>query len=187
MLIDNAVKVFSEKYDRDAIGSIDNISSERGLILNGATMKVFNINECFDKFSQYIREYAKYKEENINNSNASPQEVIRESVDKFIENHIIEEKEVKYPELPGFVKSYVEGIDKLAVAVEDSKNILIEAGVDPECIGDVNDFTDKFMMKLNESFDNTMEKILWASGYMSKKKISNIIKESGNKKKNVFL
>lgn len=181
MRIDSAIQVFSEKYDREAITSIEDISKERGLVLNRSTIKAFNINESFNKFSQYLREYADYKVNNANNNNASPQDAIRESVSNFIETQIIHDEDVRYSELPEFVKSYIEGVELLREAVDDSKRKMFEEDVDPEAIGDVNNFADKFMDKLHESFDPTMDKILLASGYTSRKKLFNRSNKSEDK------
>lgn len=171
MIIDSAIQVFSEKYDREAIQSIEEISKERGLVLNRATIKAFNMNESFNTFSQYLKEYANYKVENQNNEKASPQDVIRESVDKFIKSQLFKESDILYSDLPDFVMGYVEGIQTLSEAVDEAKRTLSYADIDPEAIGDVNEFADRFMDALHESFDPTMDKILLASGYTSKKKL----------------
>lgn len=171
MKIDSAIQLFSERYDREAIQSIEEISQERGLVLNGATIKAFNINESFDKFSQYIKEYAEYKVKNKDNSKASPQEAIRESASRFIDSYLIQESDVRYSELPEFVKSYATGVETLTEAINESKDMMLENDVDLEAIGDINDFADRFMEKLHESFDPTMDKILLASGYTSKKRL----------------
>lgn len=174
MRIDSAVKLFSERYDREAVESIDDLSRERGLVLNDCTIPAFNLNESFTKFSQYLKEYAEYKVKNINNEKASSQEAIQESVAMFIDTQLFREEAVKYADLPKFVVSYVDGIHHLTEAVEESKRVMTEANIDPEAIGDVNDFTDRFMDKLHESFDPAMDKILRASGYTSRKNLREI-------------
>lgn len=171
MRIDSAIKVFSEKYDHEAIEAIEEISQERGLVLTGATMEAFNINESFNKFSQYIKEYAEYKVKNKDNNKASPQEAIRESVDNFINTQLIQESTIKYSELPEFVKGYINGVNTLTESVNEAKRIMLEGDVDTEAIGDVNDFSDKFMEKLHESFDPAMDNILLASGYTTRKRL----------------
>lgn len=185
MRIDSAVKVFSERYDREAVESIDELSRERGLVLNECKIPAFNLGESFSKFSQYIKEYAEYKVKNINNKKASSQESIQESVSMFIDTQLFREEAVKYADLPKFVVSYIDGVNALTEAVEESKRVMLEANVDPEAIGDVNDFTDKFMDKLHESFDPTMDKILRASGYTSRKNLNDI--RQNRRQKPMFL
>lgn len=173
MIIDSAIKTFLEKYDREAIDSINNVSKDLGAIHNKYTIKGFNINEAFNKFQDYIKGYASYKIENINNPDASPQSAIIESVQRFIDTQLFEEKDLLYPELPTFVESYVNGIESLISTIEDVKHTMMESDIDGEYIGNVNEFADKFMIKLHESFDPVMDKILWASGYNSKRALSN--------------
>lgn len=171
MKIDSAIKGFYEKYNRDMIMSIDSVSKDHSLVLTEAKMKLSNIQESFEMFNQYLKGYAGYVVENKNNPKASPQDVIRETVDKFISNELFKESEVKYPDLPKFVQSYVEGINTILETVDTIKSYLTEADVQTESISDVNDFVDKFIDRLNESFDSDMNKILWASGYNSSQRI----------------
>lgn len=173
MRIDNAIKAFSEKYDREAIQSIDNISKEYGLNIHGNTIKTFNLAESFDMFNQYMNGYAAYKVENVNNPEASNQETIKESVQKFIDTQIFKESETKYADLPNFVMGYVNGINSINETVNEIKRVMTDGDVKAEEIGDINEFTDMFMDKLHEHFDPVMESILWASGYNGKKRLDN--------------
>lgn len=168
MKIDTAIRDFSEKYDRTAIESIDRISKDFSLTVSRQTIKVFNINECFDLFREYIEGYGDYKIKNIDNKEASPREVIQESVAKFIDNNLVKEVSIKYPELPSFVESYVHGVESLIKAVDSVKDKLLCESVDDDSVGDVNDYVDHFMNVINESFDKSMDRILWASGYNGK-------------------
>ena len=49
MIIDNAIKTFVEKYDREAMDSINVISQDLGLVHNKYTLKGFNITESLNK------------------------------------------------------------------------------------------------------------------------------------------
>lgn len=177
MYIDSAIKVFSEKYDRDAIQSIDKISRDYGLVIHEYTIKTFNIKESFDQFAKYLNGYARYLSENKNNENATSREGIRESVKKYIDTQIFEEVNTKYKDLPKFVTEYVNGINIINEAVNNAKRVMVDADVDQESIGDINEYCDMFMTKLHESFDPTMDRILWASGYNTKKKLSGNVKK----------
>lgn len=184
MKIDSAIKDFSEKYDRNAIESIDNISKDYALNISESTIKVFNLTESFNMFSQYLKGYASYKVENLSNPEASSQEVIKESVKKFIDTKLFKEADIRYSELPSFITGYIAGIDALCETVDDVKRIMTDGNVAAEDIGDINEFADMFMDKLHESFDPAMEKILWASGYNSKKKL---FEKTSKEKAPVFL
>lgn len=184
MIIDTAIKNFLEKYDREAMDSITNISRDLGLIHNRSTLKGFDIKESFDKFQKYLEGYASYKIENINNEKASPQNAITESVGKFINTQLFVEKDLLYTELPLFVEEYLVGVKSLIETIEDVKSTMVEADINPEDVGSINEFVDQFMMKLHESFDPAMNRILDASGYNTKKRLHS----SNNKiEKPVFL
>lgn len=172
MRIDSAIKAFSEKYDRDVFRSIDAISNDYSLRISDSSIKAFNLAESFQTFDQYLKGYASYKVENVNNPQASSQETIRESVRKFIDTQVFKECHVKYGDLPGFVTGYVDGVRTLLETVDEVKRNMVDADVDPEAIGDINEFTDMFMDRLHESFDPSMDRILWASGYNSKARLS---------------
>lgn len=171
MKIDSAIKAFSEKYDREAIQSIDAISNDYSLKISNSTIKAFNLNEGFDIFSQYLKGYASYKVENVSNPEATSQDVIKESVKKFIDTQIFKEANIKYTELPLFITGYINGVHKLTETVDSIKRDMTDNNIDAEHIGDINEFTDMFMNKLHESFDPTMDRILWASGYNAKQRL----------------
>lgn len=171
MKLDNAIKIFIERYNRDIIQSIDNISKDYALNISDSKIKVFNLNESFNIFNEYIKGYASYKIENVNNPNASSQDTIKESVKKFIDNNIFKEECIKYSELPSFITGYANGINLLNETVDNIKRDMADSDVDQEHIGDINEFCDMFIDKFHESFDPAMDKILWASGYNSRKKI----------------
>lgn len=185
MKIDTALHVFSEKYDREAIESIERISSQLGLQMNGYTVKAFNLTEAFNRFSEYLQGYGAYKAENVDNPKASTQDAIKENVSKFIDGYVFEEKDVKCTDLPGFVRGYVEGITSLIETVDAVKSTMLDAGVAQEAVGDVNDFVDCFMDKLQESFDPAMNRILWASGYNARQRMKDV--KSSVRHKPVFL
>lgn len=172
MRIDNAIKAFSEKYNREAFQSIDAISNDYGLRISNSTIKGFNLVESFNIFSQYLKGYASYKVENVNNPDATTQDVIKESVKKFIDTQIFKECNIKYGDLPQFVTGYVDGVKTLIETVDNIKRDMTDSSIDAEHIGDINEFADMFMDKLHESFDPTMDRILWASGYNGKVRLA---------------
>ena len=172
MKIDSALKVFSESYDRDAIQSIQNISEDFGLIIQKSTIKSFNLNEAFDEFQDFLTKYGKYKVENVNNEKATPQAMICERVETNIREELFKESKMLYNEIPAFIESYISGINNLTATMDSVKQKMYESGVDADSIGDVNKFVDGFIERLDESFKPTMDRLLWASGYNSRKALS---------------
>lgn len=186
MKIDNAIREFVESVSREALASIDTLSKERGLVLTGATMPAFVLKESCDKFAEYIDGYANYKIRYANDSRASSQQAIHESTDKFISsNQLFQESQVRYSDIPAFIQSYVSGIQTVLEAVNRAKSKMSEADVDQESIGDINEFADKFMDRLDGSFKPWMEKVLWASGYMTEQYLFG--KKEKSEPKPVFL
>jgi hypothetical protein len=184
MKIDNAIKEFLEKYNETAIKSIEEISLDFGLSANKNKINLFNINEGFKNFNEFIDGYVSYKVENINNSEASTNEIIHEQTEGFI-NNLFKNSQFLYSELPSFISTYLSGVKEISEKVDTWKEIMIEAGVDNESIGSINDFVDLFVDKLHESFNPSMDRILWASGFNAKEKLN----KSNNSKelKPVFL
>lgn len=168
MIIDNAIQMFLEKYDESSMASIKELSERYGLNINGYKIKVFNINEAFDKFKTYLEGYASYKAENVNNPDASPQDAIVERTSTFIDTDLVKEVSIKYSELPSFIESYVSGINNLIESVNKIQTLMTESDVDQDAIGDVSGFCDKFMEKVDPLFEECMDRILWASGYKSR-------------------
>lgn len=184
MRIDNAINEFCEKYDRDAMKSIEDISSEIGLV-NNVTIKGFNMNEAFTSYTAYLKGYAEFMElatvegsKEAKTMEKSSNDEIAKSFDKYINTKVINEEVLTYDKLPQFISSFIEGVNNLNDEIKTIKVSMFEADVSNEIIGSVNDFTDKFIDKVVESMDPVMNEILWASGYNSKKKLF------GEKKKN---
>ncbi|MDE7345126.1 MAG: hypothetical protein K2N48_00100 [Muribaculaceae bacterium] len=171
MKLDNAVRIFTEKYDAEAMGSIDQLSNEFGLVANRHTMPAIALQEAFDKFGAYLEGYGQYKIRCMNDPKASSQEHIKEATEKFM-GTLLGKTDLPYAEVANFVKSYAEGVQKMIPRVEAVKSAMMEANVDAECIGDVNTFADQFMEKVDAAFYPVMESILLASGYTTHKALS---------------
>lgn len=168
MRIDIAKKEFFENYNEEAMQSIDNISKEYGLVINEKTIHLFNIEDAFNTFNQYLEGYCDYVIKNQNNENSSSRETICESAKKFINEGVFNESDVLYKDTPDFVKSYIEGIDKTSENIDKLKERMFESGVDNDMIGDISTFSDLFMESMNKYFTESMNKLLTASGYKYK-------------------
>ena len=138
MKIDSALQKFSEKYDRAAIQSIENISKDFGLVTQKRTIKGFNINEGFEDFKDFLTKYSKYKVENMNNPKATPQSMICERVETNTRDEIFKETQMLYNDIPAFVESYLSGVQQLTATADKIKTSMLESGVDVNSIGDVN-------------------------------------------------
>lgn len=173
MKIDNAIKDFSEKYDRESMMFIERLSSDIGLNNAGYKIDLFNIRESFENFEKYLKQYSEYKITYLDDPNASSREVIHESTKVFMELELFTPTQFKYADVPSFVTGYVEGVNSLLETIDSCKSRMMESGVELDAIGDVNDFTDQFMERLNELYSESMDKLLLASGYTNHKKFKN--------------
>lgn len=169
MKIDNALQKFAEKYDRAAMESIEDLSTDFTYTIKPHYIKAFNIKESFDMFQSYMRGYAKYNIENKNNDDVSPYSAICESVNNFIDTKLFRECDILYSDMSSFVSSYINGIKELTETVNTIKRDMMDADIELERVGEVNTFCDRFMDLLHESFDPAMDRILWATGYNTRK------------------
>ena len=171
MRLDTALKEFTEKYDREAIHSIDTLSKDFGLNQNYVKIELYNIKESFDLFTKYLQGYVKYKTENKNNPQASSQDEIATKSTAFIEKEIMKSKDSLYKEISPMLESYLSGINDLIPVVEACQSTLQENDVDNASIGYVSELADAFIESVDAKMEPLMEKLLWASGYNSRKKL----------------
>lgn len=188
MKSDTAIQEFLEKYDDEALDSIDSFSKRFGPKVHKTKIRLFNLQECFDNFENYIKGYAKYKVDNLNNGSASPQSAIIERTNEFIEATMNDkEADVLYSEIPSFVKGYAEGVKSLNSTIEEVKHYMETHEVDSSDIGAINDFCDRFITIITEAYDKQMESLLWSSGYTSNKILFEGMKDPRQKDDHVFL
>ena len=172
MKIDSAIKEFTEKYDQEMLESIDRVSKELGYEVNGYTVPAFNLNEAVTSFVSFLEGYGDYKVKNINNEKAESQEKILEQTENFIKEGCFKEAAIKYPDIPDFIKGYVESIKILLDTTDKVKSYMSEADVNPTYVGDVNQMVDQFTEAMQDRFYPVMEKMLWASGYNARRALA---------------
>lgn len=181
MKIDNALNNFCERYDREAMESIERISKEIGPVQNDLIIPAFNIKESFDICSAYLRDFGEFVERSLDESKREHKlmaESTAESMHAGFERYFNEstnmftDKQLKYNEFPEFVSSYIEGIQNVTTTVNEITGKMIEEEVRPEIIASVSDFTDMFMERMDEHTYPVVDKMLWASGYTSKKRLA---------------
>jgi len=171
MKIDRCIKNFLESYDNAAMESIDAISKEYGLVIHKQKIGLFNIGEAFDTFSECLQMYGQYQLDNIENEKKLTHDQTFTNTLNFIESKIFKDADFEYADLPDFVSSYINGINKVTESVDTVKNSLASAEVAPEYSADINEFTDKFIDIMDQKFTESMNKILRASGYTTNKNL----------------
>lgn len=172
MKIDKSLKEFTERYNKEMLESVDAMSKELGYRVNNYKMVATNINESVGDFKTFLEGYADYKIKELKEGTQLTQEKIMEQTKDFIDQTLFKEAAVPYPELPNFIRSYTEGIKTIIDTTNNVKRLMTEAGVDATYVGDVNTMVDQFSEKMDNQFHAVMEKVLWASGYNSRQRLS---------------
>jgi hypothetical protein len=185
MKLDSAIKSFTEKYDKEAIQSIEDISKEFGLVVNGITIKEgFNLQESFELFTEFLNNYCDYKIKHPKEDENNPNEKLIQRIEESIKNDLFVKCDVKYSDLPIFVEEYINGINTLISNIDSIKQKFIENDIDQNYITTINECVDLFINEFNKYYDPFMDRVLKASGYHSKKILFNKNKQ---KMKPVFL
>ena len=173
MSIHTAIKEFTEKYDTEAITSIERLPAKVGLCADVIPFNAFVLKESCDSFVSYLRGYSDYMKMHKDNPNKSTRENIKASMENYMADpEIFKECTIRYKAIPEFVKSYLESVQNIITTVDTIKEEMELDGVDLEYVGDVNEYAELFLNKLNEKFDPVMNNILWASGYAATHKKS---------------
>jgi hypothetical protein len=169
MIADKALQNFRERYDREAVESVINLSGDHSLYMS--SFKGFNIQEAVDQFIEYMDGYVKYQIGNIGKPNAKPNNVIKEHTKSFIETRLFSESNIPFNNAAGFIEGYLDNVSKLVKVANENQSILMECTGDNESIGCIVEFTDAFMSNLDNRFYPVMEHLLQSSGYYSRKKL----------------
>ena len=176
MKIDSALTEFTERYSREAIMSIEDISKDIGLSYNKKNyingINGFNIKESFEKFEEILTGYTNYKTENVHNPEATDHDYILKHTKAYISEKLFPEAMILYKDLPLFVETYITGIKSTLNTIENLRMKMYESEVDDASVLSIYEFVDDFTTTLQESFHKTMDKILWASGYNSRVKLA---------------
>ena len=175
MKMDKALQHFCERYDRDALASIDELSQELGLRYQKKPVNCFDIKKTFENFIEFVEGYVEYKIENVSNDQSDFSERIEECVESFLNDKekICSPINIDYHESREFIHSYTNGIPSMISSIEGFKSKMIEGGVSQEDVGYLTEMSDRFLEKMDSEFHTVMDKLLWASGYHSKQKIYN--------------
>lgn len=171
MLIDDAVKTFLEKYDREAIVSISELSNDRGLKLHDYKIDLFDLNESFNWFDKMLEQWGVYQVRCLTEKTNTTPEKVQNDLNDLMDKQLIKSKDIKVQDFASFVESYLVGLKKLSSKIGEVKHTLLLNKVANENVGTLDEFADRFLEKVQTEFDKSMDRLLWASGYNAKKKL----------------
>ncbi len=186
MKIDSMLKLFVENYSKESIEYIDNMKNNFGRVYRRDTINLFTVTESCNTFNTWIKGYTAYCIEETKKGDKPTLSVMREAFNNLMNSkNIFCESAYTYDRIPSFIEGYINGINNIIGTINESISLMLENDVDQDLIGALNEFTDKFTDTLQESFTPAMDKLLLASGWISKNKLmgNNISK----KKDPIFL
>lgn len=180
MKIDRCIKDFMEKYDQEAMKSLEDLSTEIGM--TNYKIHVFNINEAFDTFKQSLEIYKGWSNKSLTGSNNVTFEQICENAHSVIDKAVFTECDIEYRELPSFVKSYLEGVQLLSDKIDEIRSDMMLEDASNDEIIKLEEFCDHFIESLNSKFLPIVENAVKGSGYYTRKNL-----HTPGKKAPVFL
>ena len=172
MTISNTLKEFKEKYDRDAIQSIINLSDDKTLYRS--TFIGFNLTESVEQFKSYIEGFAEYRATEGNVDEKRTNTILLEHTKLLLENKsdavkIFEEINIPFNSATEFIQEYMDSIALINDMVDSGQSVILESTDDVDSAGCVLEFTEMFLDKMNDKFYPVMEHLLQNSGYYSRK------------------
>ena len=180
MTKDRMLSDFMDTYDKEMLESVDDISKEFGLVIHNCTIEVANIDDAKDMFCEFVNDFSKYKMNEKKTEEVGLDKVLQHTKN-MVTNEMFNISKWRYKNLPAYVESYVNGIKEVDEFVEGCRNKLFQYNAKQEDVGFLSEATEIFYDEMKKRFDDSMNKILTASGYKSRKMLEE------KKKSPVFL
>lgn len=166
MKADVAVRTFVETYDEEAIKSIDNLINKPETKIDYINVNGFNIKEAFDSFIDYIDGYKEYVLVDQYEYGRKTKDEIIESMHGYLDKAVFKEEPLYVEDSKKFISEYVNGCNRVVDKVNDIQSELMLNDVDHESIGNITEYADIFMDKMDNKFNSVMTSLLRKSGYI---------------------
>lgn len=169
MLIDAALRDFYQKYNNSDITKLIETSKELGLN-HSETFEVADVETSFNTFLEALRGYVEYKIKYKDKSEeAVNQDKINNDMNNFIDHQLVKKKTIRIGEFPNIVATYLTKCKSAKKELTELKHKLILHSqpsnyIQPQDIGYISDYADRFMVVLRDEFYNNMYKMLRVSG-----------------------
>ena len=164
------VQSFMEKYDAEMMHYVNNFASERGVQLNGLSFKGININESFNEFRSFLKEYCT----NLSKHGVPENFTVEKVQNKFndaTEHSFSEKVDVKYMDIPSIITSYLENMTGVEKDLDLAKSVLMEHSIAPSYVGILDDLWECYNEKLSKNFYEMVDHTIACSGYHTDKKL----------------
>lgn len=167
MIADTAVRDFTERYDEEAIKSIDEMVNDIGVTYRLDKVKSFMMKETFDMFNEYLDGYKQYVLKDKYDIGDKSKEEIINSMKALFKAEGFKDKVLFCKDANKFIKCYIEGCKNIVNKVDNIQSELIQNNATDEEIGNINEYTDVFMESMNNKFNSVMTSLLRESGYIT--------------------
>ena len=146
------VQSFMEKYDAEMMHYVNNFASERGVQLNGLSFKGINVNESFNEFTSFLKEYCTNLSKNGVPKNFTVDDV-KKNFNKATEH------------------SFAEHTTNIENELSHAKYVLMEHSIAPEYVGILDDLWECYNEKLSKNFYEMVDHTIACSGYHTNKQL----------------
>ncbi|MBD5583602.1 MAG: hypothetical protein HDQ88_00760 [Clostridia bacterium] len=123
----------------------------------------FDVHKVFNEFTEYLEGYQQFITEETDTD--VTRERILESLDRFIEKTLSPTERIKYSDMADFYYGYEHESENLRAKVLEIKSDMLLESVQPESVGDVGDFAEKFIESVGKKHVEVIEKVLCENGY----------------------
>lgn len=164
------VQSFMEKYDAEMMYYVNNFASERGVQLTGLSFKGINVDESFNEFTSFLKEYCTNLSKNGVPKNFTI-DAVKENFNKATEHSFAEKVNVKYMDMPSIITSYLEHTTNIEKDLSHAKYVLMEHSIAPEYVGILDDLWECYNEKLSKNFYEMVDHTIACSGYHTNKQL----------------
>ena len=138
--------------------------SRRGSSIDGIMrFNGFDIRKVFNEFTEYLEGYQQFITEEVDTE--ITRERIQESLDRFIEKTLSKDARIRYSDIGAFYYGYEHCSEDLRSKVLEIKSDMLLESVQPESVGDVGDFAEKFIDAVGKKHAEVIENVLCENGY----------------------
>ena len=178
-LIENLIKKFTETYSHEAVNSVQEMSRELYLEKTNG-FKSFDFDKSFSDIKEFIEGFIEYKGRAITEST---QRLSQDELDKrasiFIDTRLFSDKREKFKESYDLINSQINNLMEFTTFIESTITRINETeDLSQDLIGNVINYSEKFISTFEKCYFETMDELLHCSGY--KIKSSNSKKESND-------
>lgn len=180
-MLHTTIRDFADRYDRDAILSLESLSTSQRRGAMNFSFEAVDIPKAVSLFEEYLDGYCDFAEARDEISE-STREMLMTNLGKFINGEkitdddpvLFETKRIGLDDSPGYVRGFIESIDSLIGTLDKKISRLKKSGVEPESIGLMSEMCDAFADALAPKVNASIDYCLLESGYVTRKWVDSL-------------